>query len=188
MTWLILGILIWICTHSIPTGAPGVRAKLVERLGEGPYKGLFSLALVLSLVLIVIGWRAVTPDLIYSPPAIGALLMTPLMALAFVLFVAASMPSNIKRIVRHPQLTGIFIWSLAHLMTNGHDRSLVLFGGLGAWALITILLVNKRDGAYEKPEALPLTAEIKIVGISVVALVVFVLLHPYFAGVSPIVR
>jgi uncharacterized membrane protein len=188
MTFLILGVALWSAAHFIPVGATGLRGNLVGSLGEGPYKGLFSLALLGSIVLIVLGWRSITPNLVYDPPAIGAMLMGPLMFIAFLLLGAANYKTNIKRFVRNPMLTGVAVWSLAHLTTNGDDRSLVLFGGMGLWALLMIFLGNKRDGSYEKPEALPFKSEIKGLLITVVVFVVVILLHPYFAGVTPIVR
>jgi uncharacterized membrane protein len=185
MTFLILGVALWSAAHFIPVGATGLRGNLVSNIGEGPYKGLFSLTLIGSVVLMVLGWRSITPNLVYDPPAFGAIIMAPLMLFAFALLGAANYKTNIKRLIRNPMLTGVVVWSVAHLATNGDDRSIALFGGMGLWALIMILLGNKRDGAYEKPEALPFKAEVKGFLITLVVFVVIILLHPYFAGVSP---
>ena len=69
---------------------------------------------------------------------------------------------------------------------NGDDRSVVLFGGLALWALVMMPLLNKRDGAAEKPASLPLSADLKILAIAVVIFIILFVLHPYFAGVSPL--
>ena len=37
-------------------------------------------------------------------------------------------------------------WSLAHILVNGDLPSLVLFGGLLAWAVVSVILINKQDG------------------------------------------
>jgi hypothetical protein len=101
-----------------------------------------------------------------------------------VLFVGSNVPTNLKRIVRHPQLTGVAVWGIAHLLANGDLRSLVLFGGIGLWAVVAMVAINRRDGAWEKPEPLPLAAELKPLVGGIVAYGVLVLAHPYIAGVS----
>lgn len=77
---------------------------------------------------------------------------------------------------------------MSHLITNGSTRALVLFGGLGVWALIEMPLINARDGAYAKPEAPGLKAELIGLAITAVIFIVALFLHPYFAGVTPIPR
>ncbi|RLA32229.1 MAG: NnrU protein, partial [Gammaproteobacteria bacterium] len=95
---------------------------------------------------------------------------------------------RIKRIFRHPMLTGVFIWAVAHLLVNGTTRALVLFGGLGIWALLEIVLINKRDGAYTKPDSPDFSEELKGTFISAGFLLFILFLHPYFAGVTPFPR
>ena len=104
------------------------------------------------------------------------------------LFGAAHQPTRIKRVVRHPQLTGMLVWSLSHLLSNGDTRSLALFGGLGLWALIEMLLISRREGAWQKPHGPALSIEVRGIVISTVVFFVLVFLHPYFAGVSAIPR
>ena len=43
MALLITGLALFLLVHLVPA-LPSVRAGLVERLGAGPYRGLFSLA------------------------------------------------------------------------------------------------------------------------------------------------
>ena len=49
MTFLIAGVLVWCLMHLFPVFAPGARAQLIERFGEGPYKGIFSLVMVAGI-------------------------------------------------------------------------------------------------------------------------------------------
>lgn len=186
MIWLWLGVLVWSGVHVMPSLAPGVRTSLIERLGENGYKIGFALAIVGSIVLMVLGWRLAMVDIVYEPPGFGRHLAMLLMLVAFLLFAFAHGKSNLKRTIRHPQLTAMVVWAIAHLLANGDTRSVTLFGVLGIWALIEMMLLNRRDGAYEPPEPRPLSAEVKPVVIGVVMYVVFVLLHPYLFGVSPI--
>ena len=185
MVWLVLGIVLWSLVHAFPSLAPAGRAELVARLGEGPYKGLFALAAVAAVVVMVIGWRAAAPVPVYAPPAGGRELAGIVMLVAFVLFPTARLPSNIRRWVRHPQLTAVALWAAAHLIANGDSRSVLLFGALGLWALIEMVLINRRDGAWQRPGPLPLAAEIKPLAAGVILFAVFLALHPYLFGVAP---
>jgi uncharacterized membrane protein len=107
------------------------------------------------------------------------------MLVALVLFAASGVPTNLKRFIRHPQLTGVATWAIAHLLSNGDSRSLVLFGGVGLWALLEIVAIDRREGQWARPPALPLSAEIKPLVGGVVLYAVFLLAHPYLFGVSP---
>lgn len=183
MRILIGGIVLWSAVHLLPALAPGVRQALVTRLGTGPWKGLFALAIVASLALIVIGWRSTVPQAVYQPPPWGRPAAPGLMVISVYLFGAARRPAMIRRVLRHPQLSGLMLWSLAHLLANGDQRSLVLFGGLGSWAIVEMFAINRRDGAWIRPEPPPLSRE--LVGIVITLAVFGVLLwaHPWFAGV-----
>lgn len=186
MIWLWLGVIVWSGVHALPSLAPGMRTSLIERVGPGGYKGAFALAIFASILLMVLGWRSAAADIVYEPPAWGAHLAMLLMLIAFLLFAFSHGKSNLKRFIRHPQLTAMVVWAIAHLLANGDSRSVVLFGVLGVWAMIEMVLLNRRDGAYEPPAPRPLAAEIKPVVIGVVIYTVFILLHPYLFGVSPI--
>lgn len=188
MGLLIAGVVLWSVVHFLPAGATGLRSSLTGAIGEGPWKGLVALSLILSIALIVMGWRSIAPAPIYAVPGFGAILTIPLMVLAIILLGAANAKTNLKRYIRHPMLTGVAVWSAAHLLNNGDDRSVVLFGGIGLWAVIMIAFINKRDGAREVPEKLPTSGDIKLLAISAIVFIVLIIAHPYFAGVSPIGR
>jgi len=185
MILLILGVLVWSGLHLVPSLGVAMRAGWIERIGDGPYKGLFALSLVVAVVLMAIGWRSTAPVAVYAPPAWGRDVANFAMFVSLVLFIGSSIPTNLKRILRHPQLTGVGLWALSHLFANGDTRSLVLFGGIGLWSVIAVVSINRRDGAWEKPEALPLVAEVKPLLAGVVAYLVLVFAHPYIAGISP---
>ncbi|MHA7834608.1 MAG: NnrU family protein [Algiphilus sp.] len=179
---LSLGILLWAVTHLFVAVAPAARQRLVDTLGLGPYKGLFSLVIVLSLVIIVLGWQAMPPTSAYVPPMglrHATLLLVPI---AVVLFISARAPTDIKRIIRHPQLTGVKLWAVAHLLANGEWRSLILFGGFLAWAVLEVIFIKRRDGAWVKPAPVGITRTIisAVVGLILAALLIVV--HPWIAG------
>ena len=131
MTLLVLGVLIWSMVHLFPSAGALARKQLIGKIGEPTYKGVFALTIIASIVMMVFGWRAITPTAVYRASAWGYAAAELLVFVALVLFVASGLPTNLKRVVRHPQLSGLVVWSGAHLLANGDRRSLVLFGASG---------------------------------------------------------
>ena len=185
MLWLAFGVLLWSGVHALRSAAGSLRARLIASMGEDKYKAAFALAILASLALMIVGWRAATPVAVYQPPGWGRAAAVFLMLLAFVLFAASAMATNIKRFIRHPQLTGVLLWAVAHLLSNGDGRSLVLFGVLGSWALVEMPLISRREGPWRRPGAQPLQAELKPLLGGVIGYLVFFVAHPYLFGVSP---
>ena len=186
MTLLIAGVALWSIAHLFPAAAPGVRANLAARFGEGPYKGLFALGIIIALVLIVIGWKAAIPSAIYAPPLFGSPLPSAVLVLAILLFVTSKTPNNLKRYIRHPQISAVLLWGIAHLLTNGDSRSLVLFGGMATWAILEMVFINKRDGAWEKPASVPFIKDLVTVVIAVIVFAALAYFHASLFGVSAI--
>jgi uncharacterized membrane protein len=184
MTLLTLGVLLFAGLHLIKSLAPGLRSAWQRRLGANGYKGLFSLLVLGSLALIVFGWRGATPTFVYAPvPAlkIPALL---LLALAFLLLVVSSRPSRLRRLLRHPQLSGVTLWGIAHLLLNGDSRALVLFGGMALWSVVEMVAINRREGVWIKTPAPGPGAEVVNLVITAVVLAAVIWLHPWLSGVS----
>jgi uncharacterized membrane protein len=183
MLLLATGLLLWAATHLMVSMAPAIRADLVRKLGLLLYKGLFSLVLVGALALMIIGWRAAPATSAWLPPAGLRHLTMLLVPIAVVLFISARAPTDIRQVIRHPQLTGVKLWAIAHLLSNGEWRSLLLFGGLLAWAVLEVIFINRRDGARVKPPRVgPVkTAGSALVGLAVAALLIFI--HPWLAGI-----
>lgn len=183
MLFLLLGLSLWMAAHLFPCVATEQRATLIAQYGQGRYRLVFSALIATALALIIYGWRNTTPIVVYIPPAelrhVGMLLVL----IAFLLFGAAKAPTRLKRYIRHPQLASVIVWGAAHLMMNGDIRSLLLFAGLGAWAIVNIVLINRRDGARATVEVGSVGREVRWVAISVVLFVVVAFLHPYIAGV-----
>jgi uncharacterized membrane protein len=186
MTLLIAGVVLWSVAHLFPALAPSARANLAGKLGAGPYKGLFALDIILALALIIFGWKAATPTAIYAPPLYGSPIPSALLFIAILLFVMARAPNNLKRYIRHPQLSGVFLWGISHLLTNGDSRSVVLFGGLAFWSLLEMIFVSKRDGEWQKPDSVPLLKDIITVVIAVVVFAGLLYFHAAMFGVAPI--
>jgi uncharacterized membrane protein len=145
---LIAGLIIFLGAHLLPA-FPQVRAGLGQRFGENGYKAAFSIVSLIGLVLIVYGfgqartasWNAV----LWSPPVwtkhIAFLLMWP----AFILLVAAYVPSRIRDRAKHPMLAAVKIWALAHLIANGDLAGVLLFASFLAYAVFDRISVKKRQ-------------------------------------------
>ena len=186
MIWLGSGVALWASIHFVPTVLPGVRGTLISALGKKRYSGIFALLVLTALIMIIVGWRTTIPTAVYAPPAWGANFALLLMFASVVLFGAGHAKTNIKRVIRHPQLIGTLFWAIAHIVSNGDSRSLILFGGLGLWAMLEMSLINRREGEWVKPERAPLKSELIGVAAGVVVFLVLIALHPYFAGVLPL--
>ena len=186
MTLLIIGVLLWSAMHLFPSLMPATRGRLIERIGNGPYRGLFALDIVIALVLIVLGYRSAPIVPVYAPPLYGSPIILGVMLLSFILFAAANAPGNIKRFVRHPMLTGMVVWAGAHLLANGDERSIILFGGLGAWASIAMLTISLRDKGWEKPGAVPFSRDLMTIVASAALFAIVLYSHGAIFGVSPL--
>ena len=130
MTLLILGVLLWWAAHLFKRIAPAARASL-----GNAGKGLVAIALIISIVLMYYGYGdAKATGAVWwgrNPALVG--INNLLMVLAFYLYAASGAKSALARKVRHPQLTAVKTWALAHLLVNGDLASFILFGGLLAW-------------------------------------------------------
>ena len=188
MSKLALGILLWSFTHLIPAAFSGLRRGLLSRLGENGYKGVFTLLMVLAIYLVISGWKAAVPETVYVPPLWGRHVTALLMLAGFVLFFAPYPPNNIRRALRHPQLTGVACWGIGHLLANGEGRSIVLFGGLALWAIIEMVVINRRDGPWTPPAAVARKNDIVLVAAALAAYVVVAAAHQWLFGFSPFVR
>ncbi|SFF51041.1 NnrU protein [Fontimonas thermophila] len=188
MSLLVAGILLWSATHLFKALCADVRARLIARIGEWPYKGLFALLIVASLVLMVSGWKATLPTALWQPPAFLRHVTMLLVPIAVILFISARAPTDIKRFIRHPQLTGVKLWAVAHLLSNGEIRSVVLFGGLLAWAVLEVIAINRRDGAWVKPGPVGATKTLisALIGLALAAVLVYA--HPWLSGMPLLPR
>jgi len=194
MTRLVLGLLIWSVVHFIPGLAANFKKSLVNRIGENPYKGVFALLMVFALYLIISGWRSMTPvepevlEMIFTPPEWGVYVAGLLVLIGFILFLAPYPPNNFKRIMRHPQLIGVVSFSVGHLFAVGTARAIALFAGLTIWAIIEIVLINRRDGEWVKPARAPFKRDASMVLFSVLVYMAFLYTHHLMFGGSPLTQ
>jgi uncharacterized membrane protein len=186
MTLLITGLVLFLGLHLLPT-APALRAGLVARLGAMPYKILFSVASLAAFAVLVAG-KAQAPFVdLWQPPSWGRHLTMLLMLFAFIMLVAAYVPSNIRRRLRHPMLAAIKVWAVAHLIANGDLASLLLFGSFLAYAVYDRISVKRRAVPTDTARH-PLLMDLLVVVLGVSAYAVVALYHQSLFGVPVILR
>lgn len=150
MLVLVLGLVIFLATHSVRIVAGDWRRSMIARLGEGPWKGLYTIASAIGLVLIIWGYgmARVDPVLLWIPPLWLKHLALLLNLIAMVLFAAYLVPAGwIKARLGHPMILAVKIWAFAHLLSNGTLADLLLFGGFLVWAIFAFAAFRRRDRA-----------------------------------------
>lgn len=186
MTWLILGLILFLGMHSVSIVAPVWRDAQAMRLGEMPWKGIYALISIAGFVMLVIGFGVArqAPIVLYNPTAwarhVTALLMVPV----FPLILAAYLPGRIKASLRHPMLVSVKLWAFAHLLSNGTLADVLLFGGFLVWAVADRISVKRRP--VPSAPARPLNDLIAIVGGLAIYAAFVMGLHLRLIGVSPI--
>jgi uncharacterized membrane protein len=164
MALIVLGLALWWAAHLWKRLAPKSRA----RLGD-PGKGLVAAGVIAAVVLMVIGYRGVEHIDLWYPPVFLTHVNNLLMLFAVYLYAASGMKTRITTAIRHPQLTAVKTWAVAHLLVNGDLASVILFGGILAWAVIEVILINRAVPRGPLPEPAPLGKEIgAVVGAVVV--------------------
>jgi uncharacterized membrane protein len=147
LSLMILGLAVFVGGHAFATFRPE-RAAAVARVGEWPYKGLFSLFALIGIVLISIGfgqYRAAGLIELWHPPSWTRHLTVALMWPATICLVAAYSRGDIQRLLKHPFLVGVKLWALAHLISNGDLGGIILFGSILAWAVFDRITLKRRS-------------------------------------------
>jgi uncharacterized membrane protein len=187
MSVLIIGLVIFLGVHCVRIVAPGWRDRRIAAMGEGPWKGIYSLVSIIGFVLLVWGYGLARPvaPVFYEPPVWMKHVTAFLMILAFVSLGIYALPAGrLKPILKHPMLVAIKIWALAHLLANGDLASILLFGSFLVWAVFDRIAAKRR--AAPVPAAGPVAYDIVAVIAGLVVYVLFVWrLHEWLFGVSP---
>lgn len=143
MWWLTAGLVLFLGIH-VFSSMRSVRGRLISRLGESAYKGIYSLVSIAGFGLIVAGMGKAPSIHLWDPPSWGRYVAIWFMPFALVLLAAAFIPGNLKRLTAHPMLWSITLWALIHLLANGDLAGLLLFGGFGIYSLYAMWSQNQR--------------------------------------------
>ena len=193
MSYLVLGLVLFLGVHSVRIVADGWRTQMRARMGELPWKGLYSLASILGLALIVWGYGLARqqPVVLWNPPVGMRHAASLLTLIAFVLLAAAYVPRNVfKAKLHHPMVLSVKVWALAHLLSNGNLADVVLFGAFLLWAVLSFRAARQRDRAQNTvyaPGTAAGTGIAVVVGTAAWAGFAF-WAHVWLIGVAPLGR
>lgn len=179
MALLIASMALWILAHSVKTFTPAWRQRLDERYGE-PVKGILGIAVMVSVVGLIFGWRSTEPEQLFAP-VLPTWLVSGIIWLGMVSLVSSGKAVHWGRFWHHPQLYGVALFALAHWLGSGSQRSLVLFGGLAIWSLLSVVAIYKRDGKPEVPAATAQGTAQALIGGSIFTLVLAAT-HQWLSG------
>jgi uncharacterized membrane protein len=184
MILLAAGLALWTLAH-LPKGVdPERRARLAGRFGAGASRGAFAAAIGIGLILMIVGYRQAPYVDVWTPPAWTVHLNNLLMLIAVFVFGMSMSKGRTRSWLRHPMLVGVAIWATAHLLVNGDAASLLLFGGLGVWALAEMALINAREPAWTPKPPGPVAGDVRLVAITVLAFALITGVHAWL-GVWP---
>jgi uncharacterized membrane protein len=190
LTYLIAGLVLFLGVHSIRVLANDWRSQTLARMGEKPFKGVYSLLSLAGFVLLVWGYGQARQQglMLWSPPTAMRHIAALLMLLSFVLLAATYVPGNqIKAKLHHPMVLGTKVWAVAHLLANGSLADTVLFGSFLLWSVVLFATSRRRDRREQIVYPAGTTGKTAVtVAVGFVAWAAFAFwLHRVLVGVAP---
>ncbi|UWQ54602.1 NnrU family protein [Leisingera caerulea] len=144
MALLILGLLLWWGGHLFKRLAPDMRASM-----GNAGRGVVALVLVAGIVLMVLGYRGTEFIHVWAPPSFMVHINNLLVLIAIYMMSPAPKKGALLNGMRHPMLAGFKLWAAAHLLVNGDLASIILFGGLLAWAVAEVIVINRSEPDWQ---------------------------------------
>ncbi|MGV8955174.1 MAG: NnrU family protein [Cypionkella sp.] len=175
MGLLIVGVLLWAYSHLMKRVTPGFRASLGDNNGKMVATGLT----ILAIVFMVVGYRSADVVQLWNPPAFLRHINNLLMLIAIFLVLLGFSRGVLRTKIRHPMLTGVKTWAIAHLLVNGDLASLILFGGILAWAVVDLIMINKMVPNWTPPKAGPIYFDVIHLVVSVLVMGVIGMIHAH---------
>jgi uncharacterized membrane protein len=146
---LLLSCIAFLATHLLMSHP--LRGPLVRAMGEGPFRGLYSLIALITFGAMIYFYRAIgrEPYVLWNAGEAGWIAGTILMWLASILFVGSFLgnpalvgargprggPKGVLAITRHPMMWSFAIWAGVHLMLIGQFKSVIFDGTIIIMAL-----------------------------------------------------
>ncbi|MEM1430794.1 MAG: NnrU family protein [Pseudomonadota bacterium] len=184
--FLLAGLALWSGAHLLRRVRPDLRARMGDPTNpKDPSKGIMAVLILTSLVLMIYGYRWTPYVAVWWPPAWTIHLNNLLMLLGLFIFGAGAARVRLAQKIRHPQLIGFKTWAVAHLIVNGDLASIILFGGLLAWAVVEVIRINKAEGReWTRPVWAGGWREVSHAGITIALFAVVSYIHMWL-GVYP---
>lgn len=172
MLLLILGVALWWGAHLFKRFAPSVR----EPMGDKG-KGVVALALVVSILLMIFGYRMADGAFFWGrhPATVG--INNLLVLIAIYMMSPAPKKGKLLASMRHPMLIGFLLWAVAHLLVNGDVPSFILFGGLALWTVVEMIVINRAEPEWTPREPGPISKDAIFFGASIVLLLAIGYVH-----------
>ncbi len=180
MLILTLGVAVWAYSHLMKRVTPGFRAGLGDNTGR-------LVATVLSFVaiaLMIYGYRSADVVQLWQPPVFMRHINNMLMLIAVIMLNMGRYPGVLRTKMRHPMLGAVKVWALAHLLVNGDLASVILFGGMLAWAVVDMIMINKMNPPWQRPAAGPVVNDAIYIALSLVLFGVIGYIHIWL-GYNP---
>jgi len=195
MIVLIIGLVIFFGMHLVPVTI--LKSSLIERIGEKKYQGIFSIISLVGFIIIIYGFNLIDTcnrmmancesdnfylwDSFEYSKEISFLLMP----ISIIFIVASQMKSNIKKVVHHPMLIGVLIWSFVHLLSTGDLRSIILFASFGAFSIIDIIFTRK---TAEQGISFSILNDVVVIVVGLVLYSIILYFHEYVSGLQIVER
>jgi uncharacterized membrane protein len=190
LTYLVAGLLLFLGVHSTRIFANDLRNRTLARIGEKPFKGVYTLLSLAGFALLIWGYGQARQQgvMLWNPPTATRHIAALLMLLSFILLAASGVPGNqIKAKLHHPMVLGTKVWALAHLLANGSLADTVLFGSFLLWSVVLFAASRRRDRREQivyPASTAGATAITVVAGVAAWAVFAF-WLHRVLIGVSP---
>lgn len=168
------GILLFFVMHLLPFSP--IKQILKAKLGEKLYKAIYSLIVLLSVYLMVIGYQQWDADIIWSALPQARIMAIVIMLGAIILIMASQIKSNISRLAKNPMLLGVLLWAIAHLMKNTTQADLMLFGFFAAYSLFAMRFATNKT-KKSVTESLPISSDIKVIIAGIVLYIIIFAIH-----------
>ncbi|MGV1752150.1 NnrU family protein [Agrobacterium sp. CG674] len=192
MLLLVISLIVLLGTHSVRIFAPGFRNKMIAQMGEGPWKGAYSVVSILAVAFVAnaFGQARQVTGILYSPPIWTSHIALTLMLFSMICLVAGLIPAgHIATKMKHPLVLAVKIWALAHLLANGETSSVLLFVAVLAWGVVMRISLKRRARAGEVVTRPFVSARYDILAVvlGIVLWAAFIWkLHEWLIGVQPL--
>lgn len=177
MSIMIAGLIIFFSVHAISIVNDPWRDQIAAKLGEWPWKAIYSVVSIIGFVLIIWGYgmaRYESATIYHSARWLTHLSML-LLVPVFPLLLATYFPGKISAFTKHPMLLATILWAFAHLLVNGRLTDILLFGSFLIWTVVDLISISRRS-----QRSLPGAPDSKFNDL--IALVVGLALYGLFVG------
>ncbi|MFT6022233.1 MAG: putative membrane protein [Ascidiaceihabitans sp.] len=172
MLLIALGLILWIVPHYWKRIAPDHRAGVGDK-----GKMVVTVLSFVAIACMIFGYRSAETTFVWSLPGFVQHINNLMMLVAFFLIGMSATTGRLRGKMRHPMLWGVIVWAVAHLLVNGDSASILLFGGMLAWAVGSIILINRREPVWDRPEPGAASKDIILVVITLVTFFIAAAIH-----------